>query len=140
MTYSDSFFEVVSQVVPVVFLALVVEARDRADRPRGAHHRSSDDGAPETALDRVAYMLILGALVVIEVIALSAVAGSEQAAGLGSFVAAGLGAAGVLLFIKIGFDIAYRAPSRREGWVLLAVLLVISAALIGFLVVFAVAT
>ena len=75
MSFSQSFFEVSAQLIPVLFLAMVVEERFQPD-------------AEEKAIERVARSWLLALLVVGEMVALSVVAGGVNASkACGSVVA-----------------------------------------------------
>ncbi|MBC9822834.1 hypothetical protein [Terrabacter sp. MAHUQ-38] len=89
MMFSDSFFEVAAQLIPVLFLAMVVEERFQPD-------------AEETARDRVTRSWLLALLVVGEVLALSVVAGGlAPSKGVGSIVASAMLFAAFLLALPV---------------------------------------
>ncbi len=89
MKFSEAFFEVAAQVIPVLFLALVVEERFQPD----------DE---ETPRERVARSWLLALLVVGEVLALSVVAGAlTPSKAVGSMVAGAMLFAGFLLAVPV---------------------------------------
>lgn len=87
MSFSESFFEVAAQLIPVLFLAMVVEGRFQQE-------------ADETPGDRVVRSWLLALLVLGEVIALSVVAGRlNPSRGTGSIVAGAMLLAAFLLTV-----------------------------------------
>ena len=75
MTFNASFFEVSSQIIPVLFLALVLEEKLRPSKR-------------DSARDRVSHSWVLALLVAGEIVALSVVAGGlEPSSGVGRVVA-----------------------------------------------------
>lgn len=89
MSFSEPFFEVAAQLIPVLFLAMVVEERFQPD-------------TEETAGDRVARSWLLALLVIGEVIALSVVAGGlRPSKGAGSIVACAMLFAAFLLALPV---------------------------------------
>lgn len=103
MTYSESFFEVTAQIIPVLFLALVLESR-------------LQPGKSATAGERVTHSWVLALLVIGEIITLCVVAGGLQPSiGIGRLVA------GTMLFpaFLIPLPVIMRARkkmSARERW------------------------
>jgi hypothetical protein len=74
MTFSESFFEVTAQLIPVLFLAVIVEER-------------LQPASDESAMDRVARSWLLVLLVIGEMLALAVVAGGlSPSRGTGSIV------------------------------------------------------
>lgn len=74
MAFSQSFFEVAAQLIPVLFLAMVVEERLQPD-------------AEETWVDRAMRSWLLALLVIGEMITLAVVAGALMPSrGVGSIV------------------------------------------------------
>lgn len=74
MTFSSSFFEVSAQIIPVLFLALVLEEKLRPTKR-------------DTARDRVTHSWVLALLLAGEIVALSVVAGGLSPSGpVGQFV------------------------------------------------------
>jgi hypothetical protein len=89
MSFSESFFEVAAQLIPVLFLAMVVEERFQPD-------------AEETPGDRVIRSWLLALLVLGEVISLSVVAGGlNPSKGTGSIVAGAMLLAAFLLTVPV---------------------------------------
>ena len=89
MSFSESFFEVAAQLIPVLFLALVVEEQLQPD-------------TEETPGDRVTRSWLLALLVIGELISLSVVAGGLQpSTGAGSIVAGAMLLAAFLLTLPV---------------------------------------
>jgi heme A synthase len=89
MGFSESFFEVAAQLIPVLFLALVVEEKLQPD-------------TEETAGDRVTRSWLLVLLVVGELISLSVVAGGlRPSKGVGAMVAGAMLLAAFLLTLPV---------------------------------------
>lgn len=89
MSFSESFFEVAAQLIPVLFLAMVVEGRFQQE-------------ADETPGDRVVRSGLLALIVPGEVIALSVVAGGlNPSKGTGSIVAGAMLLAAFLLTVPV---------------------------------------
>lgn len=89
VNFSQSFFETAAQLIPVLFLAMVVEERLQPD-------------ADETAGDRVTRSWLLALLVIGEITALSVVAGGlAPSKGVGSMVAGAMLFAAFLLAVPV---------------------------------------
>lgn len=89
MSFSPTFFEVAAQLIPVLFLALVVEEQLQPD-------------TEEAPGDRVTRSWLLTLLVIGELISLSVVAGGLQASkGAGSIVAGAMLLAAFLLTLPV---------------------------------------
>ena len=99
MTFRIEFFEVVAGLIPVLFLALVVEERLR------------EPG--ETAMDRLLRTTTLALLILSEVIALLVVATGKDP-GFGVFVASTLAVSGLLILAPVVLEGADNAKTRRE--------------------------
>jgi hypothetical protein len=122
MTFSLNFFEVSAQLIPVLFLAMVVEERLQPE-------------AEETASERVMRSWLLALLLIGEVISLSVVAGGiEPSKSAGSFVGAAMLGAGFLLVVPVlGRELKEeRTRSERFGHALSGVVVLI--ALLGTLI------
>ncbi|KGN39799.1 hypothetical protein [Knoellia aerolata] len=101
MTYSSSFFEISAQLIPVLFLALVVDQKLQPD-------------AEEDATDRIARSWAATALVVGEVLALAVVAGGlAPSSGYGSLVAGGMLLAAILIALPA---LAREMKAERSRW------------------------
>lgn len=121
MYFSPTFFEVSAQLIPVLFLAMVVEERLQDN---------------ETVVDRVTRSWVIAFLVIAEVLALAAVAsdlGPSRFAG--SLVACAMLLAGFLMVATVLVREIQKGRSRLEhvGHALAgaAVLVVVSGALIA---------
>ena len=89
MPFSQSFFEVAAQLIPVLFLAMVVEERFQPD-------------TEETPGERVTRSWLLAFLVIGELIALAVVAGGlAPSKGAGSLVAGSMLLAAFLLALPV---------------------------------------
>lgn len=89
MSFSEPFFEVAAQLIPVLFLAMVVEEQLQPD-------------ADEAPSDRVIRSWLLALLVIGEVIALSVVAGGlEPSQGAGTMVAGAMLFSAFLLSLPV---------------------------------------
>lgn len=89
VSYSQSFFEVAAQLVPVLFLAMVVEERLQPD----------DE---ETSGERITRSWLLATLVVGEVLALSVIAGGlSPTSAVGSIVAMTMLMAAFLIAVPV---------------------------------------
>jgi hypothetical protein len=89
MSFSQSFFEVTAQLIPVLFLATVVEERLQPD-------------ADQTATDRVARSWLMVLFVIGEMISLAVVAGGlTPSKGEGSIVASTLMFSAFLLALPV---------------------------------------
>lgn len=99
---SFAFFEVSAQLIPVLFLAMVVEERLQPDNE-------------ETVADRVARSWLLALLLVGEMVALAVVAGGIRPSNsAGSVVASALLFAALLVAIPAVERELKRGRSRRE--------------------------
>ena len=89
MSFSQSFFEVSAQLIPVLFLAMVVEERLQPE-------------TDETARERVTRSWIVALLFIGEVVSLSVTAGGiSPSKSSGSVVAAAMFASGFLLVVPV---------------------------------------
>lgn len=89
MAFSESFFEVAAQLMPVLFLAMVVEERLQPD-------------SEESPSDRIMRSWLIALLVIGEVLALAVVAGGlAPSRGAGSIVASTLMFSTFLLAIPV---------------------------------------
>jgi hypothetical protein len=103
--FTTSFFEVSAQLIPVLFLAMVVEERLQPE-------------TEETPGERVMRSWVLALLVIGEVLSLAVVAGGLHASkGTGSLVSSAmLGSAFLLSIPVVGREIlAERTPYERLG-------------------------
>lgn len=102
MSYSVAFFEVSAQLIPVLFLAMVVEEQLQPD-------------AEETPGERVARSWLFVSLVVGELIALSVIAGGlEPSKGAGNMVALSMLFAAFLIALPVIGRELQEGRGRRE--------------------------
>lgn len=102
MAYSDAFFEISAQLIPVLFLAMVVEEKLQPD-------------TEESASDRVTRSWLLASLVAGEILALAVVAGGLPAtSGTGSLVASSMLFAAFLISLPVISRELAVGRSRRE--------------------------
>lgn len=102
MVYSGSFFEVSAQLIPVLFLAMVVEERLQPD-------------SQETPSERVTRSWLFVSLVIGELLALSVVAGGlTPSKGVGSLVALSMLCATFLIALPVINRELQEGRSRRE--------------------------
>lgn len=102
MFYSDAFFEVSAQLIPVLFLAMVVEEKLQPDEE-------------ETAGERVTRSWLLASLVIGELLALSVIAGGlSPSKGVGGLVAMSMLLAAFLISLPVIGRELQDGRSRRE--------------------------
>lgn len=103
MTFSASFFEVSAQIIPVLFLALVLEEKLRPTKR-------------DTARERVTHSWVLALLLAGEIVALSVVAGGlPPSASVGRFVGLCLLFPAFLIALPtIGLQIRKKAHVRER--------------------------
>lgn len=102
MVYSDSFFEVSAQLIPVLFLAMVVEEKLQPD-------------SEETPSERVTRSWLFVLLVIGELLALSVIAGGlAPSRGVGGLVALSMLFAAFLIALPVISRELQEGRSRRE--------------------------
>jgi hypothetical protein len=126
MAFSVSYFEVSAQLIPVLFLALVVEERVQP-------------GEPETAGDRVARSWALALMVIGETLALAVVAGGlSPSRANGSTVSCAMLLAAMLIVAPAIEREFQPGRSKRERWAhLLAGLAALGCVLVTILAILA---
>lgn len=102
MVYSDAYFEISAQLIPVLFLAMVVEEKLQPD-------------SDETPGDRVTRSWLFASLLLGEMLALSVVAGGlAPSEGVGSLIAMSMLFAAFLMALPVISRELQEDRSRRE--------------------------